>query len=50
MGGSGIASFAIPSLAVGGIVTTGSNVVISNPPAAPGMSVVTFYSSGTLST
>lgn len=44
-GGSGIVILAVPTPNYSASYT-GSNVVISTPPAAPGMTVLTYNSSG----
>jgi mucin-19 len=50
-GGSGVAKFAVPTPAYNaGTSYSGSNVTVSTPPAVPGMTVITFNSSGTLTT
>jgi hypothetical protein len=46
-GGSGVVKITVPNARYPGIQYTGSNVVISNPPSAPGNTVINFYSSGT---
>jgi hypothetical protein len=49
-GGSGVAKFAIPNAIYPTTARAGANVIVTNPPSAPGNTVVSFYSSGTLTT
>ena len=48
-GGSGVIILSVPTSRYSGAYT-GSNVVVTTPPAAPGQTVVTFNSSGTYTT
>jgi len=50
-GGSGVAKFAMPTPAYNaGVGYSGSNVAVSTPAQVPGMTVITFNSSGSLTT
>jgi hypothetical protein len=49
-GGSGVAKFAIPNAIYPTTSRTGSNVIVTTPAQSPGNTVVSFYTSGTLTT